>query len=71
VEVASSSSSPLSSGQHPTRAACSKYPHKEGRGADVREVEGGPPLQAPRMGKRLPAAGQVCVADGRKLDAHP
>ena len=48
-----------------------EHPHIEGRIAIVLEVEGAPPAQAARAGKRLPAAGQGCVARDGDLDRDP
>ena len=48
-----------------------EHPHIEGRVAIVLEVEGSPPAQATRAGKRLPAAGQGCVARNKDLDRDP
>ena len=40
-----------------TAAVFRKHPHVEGRVAVILEVEGAPPAQATRAGKRLPTAG--------------
>ena len=48
-----------------------EHPHVEVRIAVVFEVEGASPAQAARAGKRLPAAGQGCVARDRDLDRDP
>ena len=48
-----------------------EHPHVEGRIAIVLGVEGAPPAQAASAGKRLPAAGQGCVARDGDLDRDP
>ena len=48
-----------------------KHPHIEGLSTIVLEVDGAPPAQAARAGKRLPATGQGCVARDRDLDRDP
>ena len=45
-----------------------KHPHVEGRVAVLLEMEGAPPTQAARTGKRLPAVGQGYVARDRDLN---
>lgn len=42
-----------------------KHPHIEGLEAVLLEVEGAPPAQVVRVGKRLPSAGQGHIAIGR------
>ena len=59
-------------GEAPCAAAIfPKHPHVEGRDAVVLEVEGAPPAQATRAGKRLPATGQGHVPGGGNFDPDP